>query len=391
MDISILFWLLSAALLYLFITSMILIRNRIELTELPHDTAENFKSKKISVCIPARNEEFNIGSLLKTVLDQNYDNFDVHVLDDRSTDRTPEILQEFRAAHPDQLFIHTGKEKPDDWFGKPWACQQLSYFATGDFLLFVDADTILQPEALNRISNSFRIYDLDMLTIWPRQILGTFWEKTVIPLIYFALLTVLPTIYVYRKPRWMPAAVYNRIRDRFAAANGQSVAFTRDAYERIDGHKSVKQQVVEDVELAKNIKKEGLTLRMFTGMSTISCRMYRSEEEMFEGLRKNFLAGFGNSMSLFVSAALLHLVVFILPFITLGWQFVNYNPPVLFLSVASISIILLQRLTISTWFSWNPLYVFTHPVGVLWFQRLGVVKIIDKLTGRSALWKGRKV
>jgi len=370
---------------------MILIRNRIELTELPHDTAENFKSKKISVCIPARNEEFNIGSLLKTVLDQNYDNFDVHVLDDRSTDRTPEILQEFRAAHPDQLFIHTGKEKPDDWFGKPWACQQLSYFATGDFLLFVDADTILQPEALNRISNSFRIYDLDMLTIWPRQILGTFWEKTVIPLIYFALLTVLPTIYVYRKPRWMPAAVYNRIRDRFAAANGQSVAFTRDAYERIDGHKSVKQQVVEDVELAKNIKKEGLTLRMFTGMSTISCRMYRSEEEMFEGLRKNFLAGFGNSMSLFVSAALLHLVVFILPFITLGWQFVNYNPPVLFLSVASISIILLQRLTISTWFSWNPLYVFTHPVGVLWFQRLGVVKIIDKLTGRSALWKGRKV
>ena len=391
MDISILFWLLSAALLYLLITSIILIRNRIELTELPHDTAENFKSKKISVCIPARNEQLNIGSLLKTILNQNYDNFEVHVLDDQSTDSTPEILQKFKTAHPDKLFIHTGKEKPDDWFGKPWACQQLSNFATGDFLLFVDADTKLQPGSLNRISNSFLIYDLDMLTIWPKQILGTFWEKTVIPLIYFALLTMLPTIYVYRKPRWMPAAVYNRIRDRFAAANGQCVAFTRDAYERIDGHKSVKQQVVEDVELEKNIKKEGLTLRMFTGMSTISCRMYRSEKEMFQGLRKNFLAGFGNSMSIFVSAALLHLVVFILPFITLGWQFVNYNPPVLFLSVASISIILLQRLTLSIWFSWNPLFVFTHPVGVLWFQRLGIVKIIDKLTGRSALWKGRKV
>lgn len=181
MEISILFWLLSASLLYLLITSVILIRNRIELTELPYDTAENFKSKKISVCIPARNEELNIGSLLKTVLDQKYDNFDVHVLDDQSTDRTPEILQEFKSVHPQKLFTHKGKEKPDDWFGKPWACQQLSEAATGELLLFIDADTKLEPGALSRINNSFQYYGLDMLTVWPRQILGTFWENTVIP------------------------------------------------------------------------------------------------------------------------------------------------------------------------------------------------------------------
>ena len=391
MDISILFWLLSAALLYLLITSIILIRNRIELTELPHDTAENFKSKKISVCIPARNEELNIGSLLKTVLNQNYDNFEVHVLDDQSTDRTPEILQKIKTAHPDRLFIHTGKEKPDDWFGKPWACQQLSEFATGDLLLFIDADTKLQPGALSRLNYSFQFYRLDMLTVWPRQILGTFWENTVVPLIYFALLTVLPTIYVYRKPRWMPASIYKRLRDKFAAANGQCVAFTNEAYHLIDGHRSVKQQVVEDVELAKNIKKNGLSLRMFSGMSSISCRMYRSEKEMFQGLRKNFLAGFGNSIPLFISAAILHLIVFILPFLVLIWQMLSYNPPIFFLSIASVTLIFIQRLIISTWFFWNPLFVFTHPIGVLWFQRLGIVKIVDKITGRSSHWKGRAV
>ncbi|MDZ7757591.1 glycosyltransferase [Rhodohalobacter sp.] len=391
MEISILFWLLSASLLYLLITSVILIRNRIELTELPYDTAENFKSKKISVCIPARNEELNIGSLLKTVLDQKYDNFDVHVLDDQSTDRTPEILQEFKSVHPQKLFTHKGKEKPDDWFGKPWACQQLSEAATGELLLFIDADTKLEPGALSRINNSFQYYGLDMLTVWPRQILGTFWENTVIPLIYYALLTVLPSIYVYRKPRWMPASIYHHLREKFAAANGQCVAFAKNAYLQIEGHKSVKQQVVEDVELAKNIKKAGLTLRMFTGMNTISCRMYRNEKEIFEGLRKNFLAGFSNSLPLFITAAILHIVVFILPFITIIWQIITYNPSLFFLSIASITLIFIQRLVISTWFHWNPLFVFTHPLGVIWFQRLGIIKIVDKITGKTALWKGRAV
>lgn len=391
MDISILFWLLSASLLYLAGTSIILIRNRFELTELPYDTAENFNSKKISVCIPARNEEHNIGSLLETVLDQKYDNFEVHVLDDQSTDRTPDILQEFKTKHPQRLFIHKGKNKPDDWFGKPWACQQLSEAASGELLLFIDADTKLKPGALSRINNSFQYYGLDMLTVWPRQILGTFWENTVLPLIYFALLTALPSIYVYRKPRWMPAFIYYRLRKHFAAANGQCVTFTQNAYRQIGGHRSVKQQVVEDVELAKNIKREGLTLRMFTGMNTISCRMYRSEKEMFEGLRKNFLAGFSNSLPLFITAAILHIIVFILPFFTLMWQIVHYNPPVFFLSIASIALIFIQRLVISTWFNWNPLYVFTHPLGVIWFQRLGIIKIVDKITGKTALWKGRSV
>ena len=391
MEISILFWVLSASLLYLLATSVILIRNRFELTELPYDTAETFNSKKISVCIPARNEELNIGSLLKTVLNQKYDNFEVHVLDDQSTDKTPEILQEFKAANSNKLYIHKGKEKPDDWFGKPWACQQLSEAATGELLLFIDADTKLEPGALSRINYSFQYYGLDMLTVWPRQILGTFWENSVLPLIYFALLTILPSIYVYRKPRWMPASIYHYLREKFAAANGQCVAFTDNSYRQIDGHRSVRQKVVEDVELAKNIKRKGLTLRMFTGMNAISCRMYRNEKEMFEGLRKNFLAGFSNSLPLFITAAILHIIVFILPFFTLIWQIFNYNPPLLFLSIASITVIFIQRLIISLWFYWNPLYVFTHPLGVIWFQRLGFVKVVDKITGKSALWKGRAV
>lgn len=391
MDISILFWLLSASLLYLAGTSIVLIRNRFELTELPHDTAEKFNSKKISVCIPARNEENNITTLLSSVFKQSYLNFNVHVLDDRSTDQTPQILNEFKNLHSDRLFVHQGETKPDDWLGKPWACHQLGSHADGEILLFVDADTELEKDALAKINHTFDYYKLDMIAVWPRQILGSFWEKTVIPLIYFALLTVLPSIYVYRKPRWMPKWIYTNFKDKFAAANGQCLAFTKETYQKINGHQSVKQQIVEDVHLAKNIKREGLQLRMFTGMKTISCRMYQSEPEMFEGLRKNFLAGFENSLPAFIIAAVLHILVFLLPFLTLVWQFVSYNPPIFFLSSAAISMIFVQRIIISIWFGWNPIYTFTHPLGVLWFQRLGLVKIIDKLTGRNALWKGRTI
>lgn len=391
MDISILFWLLSASLLYLLGTSIVLIRNRIELTELPHDTAENLNSKKISVCIPARNEENNIATLLSSVFKQTYSNFNVHVLDDRSTDQTPQILNEFRSFQPNRLFVHRGTTKPDDWLGKPWACHQLGSLADGEVLLFVDADTKLESDALAKINHTFAHYKLDMITVWPRQILGSFWERTVIPLIYFALLTVLPSIYVYRKPRWMPQWIYTNFKDKFAAANGQCLAFTKEAYRKINGHQSVKQQIVEDVHLAKKIKSEGLELRMFTGMETISCRMYKSEPEMFEGLRKNFLAGFENSLPAFIIAALLHIIVFLLPFFTLAWQLISYNPPILFLSSATISIIFIQRIIISIWFGWNPIYTFTHPLGVLWFQRLGFIKILDKMTGRNALWKGREI
>lgn len=387
MEITILFLLLSISFIYLLVTSFILLRNRLELTELVDDTLVSFKSKKISVCIPARNEEDNIGQLLDTLLDQTYENFEVQVLNDHSTDRTSKILNRYQKAYPAKLTVHAGKIKPNGWLGKPWACQQLGEAATGELLLFLDADTQLKPGALSKINTSFQYYHLDMLSVWPRQIFGTFWERCVIPLIYYTLLTVLPTIYVYRKPRWMPVSIYHKFSDKFAVANGQCIAFHKEAYDTIGGHQPVKDKVVEDVELAKVSKKAGLHIRMFTGMETIRCRMYRSEKEMFEGLRKNFLAGFGNSLTTFLSAAFLHLIVFVLPFLT--WF--HSNPAIAYLAVASVTLIFAQRLVLSVWFNWDPLFVFTHPLGVLWFQRLGGVKIIDRIAGRKTSWKGREV
>lgn len=386
-----LFWFNAFGLFYLLATTVVFIRNRFDLTPLTDATPSNNEHPKISVCIPARNEEAVIGNLLKSICKQDYERVEILVLDDQSTDKTPEIIQSFASDYPALIKPMNGESKPENWLGKPWACQQLGDAATGKILLFLDADTYLEPDMLKKTAISFEKYSLNMLTIWPRQLLGSFWERTVIPLIYYALVTLLPAIYVYRSPKWLPSFLQRKFLAAFAAACGQCIAFTRKAYDQIGGHQAVKQEIVEDVALAKKAKLNGLTLRMFHGVGSINCRMYRSEKDMFEGLRKNFLAGFGNSLLFFITAGIVHLVVFVLPFITFIYSLMIYNPALFSLSLASITILILHRLILSVWFKWNPVYGFLHPLGVLWYQRLGIVKIWDHLSGKKVQWKGRDV
>lgn len=282
-------------------------------------------------------------------------------------------------------------DKPEKWLGKPWACQQLGNLADGKILLFLDADTVLKNHTLSSISAAFYNHPIQMLSVWPQQLTVTFWEKVIIPLIYYALVTILPSIYVYRKPRWMPNRFYHRFKTAFAASCGQCIAIQNDAYREISGHNSVKNQIVDDVELAKEVKRHDFKLRMFHGVDSISCRMYKNETEIFEGFRKNFFPGFKYNYILFIASALYHLIVFVVPFISLIYSIFLGIPHLLFLSTASVSIILMHRLLLAVWFRWDPIYAFTHPLGVLWFQRLGIYSISDHFFGKKKRWKGRVI
>lgn len=381
---------LSFALIYLIATSFVLIRNRFDLTALKSETSANDHTPKISVCIPARNEEKNIENLLNSLLNQQYSNYDIHVLDDQSTDQTAEIVKAFVEQYP-QVKLHRGAVRPSEWLGKSWACHQLSKCANGQFLLFLDADTIADSSLISDTVAAFEKYDIQMLTVWPRQILITFWEKSVIPLIYYALVTLLPAIYVFRDPNWMPEFLIPTFSTAFSAACGQCIAFDRETYGKIGGHHSVKDKIVEDVELAKQVKRSGFRMRMFHGVGSISCRMYYNEEEMLAGFRKNFFAGFNRSQLLFIFAAILHMVVFLLPFITIMISLIQLDAVLFFLSIACISLILIHRLILSVWFKWDPFYAFTHPIAVLWFQRLGIISLTDYWLGKKSDWKGRKL
>lgn len=335
---------------------------------------------KISVLVPARNEELSIGTCVASLLDQDYPNYELLVLDDQSTDATAERLAAF--ASP-RLTVLQGIDKPAEWLGKPHACHRLSMQATGDILLFVDADTWFSRDALSRLVRGFETNNAQMITVWPMQRLGSFGERVVVPMVYFSLLTLLPTRYVSDDPKWMPEMIRARVRPLFAAACGQFIAIRRATYDSIGGHAAVKAHIVEDVALAKAVKAVGGRVVMAHGSHTVGCRMYRSHSELWNGFRKNFFAGFGYNVPFFIAAAAIHLVAYLLPF---GFLF-SYPR----LASLLIAIPVIQRLILSRWYRWDLRFAFTHALGVMWFQALGIRVLADRMFRTKLQWKGRSV
>lgn len=386
-------YLLYIALGYLLFTSFIFGWNRRTFGGLR--TVANYvtpsKTEKISICIPARNEERNIKKCVESALQQNYDNLEVLVLDDNSDDQTPEILNTLKKKYPGKLAVFKGQPKPGNWLGKPWACHQLSQEADGKILIFIDADVWLHTKTVSRLVRTMGSDVIDFATVWPQQILGTFWEKVLIPLIYYALATLLPVAYVRKNPRWLPKTIRKKVGPLFAAACGQFMAFKRPAYDKIGGHKAVKSDIVEDVALAKAVKKQGLSMDMYHGVGSVFCRMYTSHQEIRDGFRKNFLAGFNFNIPLFVFMSILQAVVFLLPLVTLFYGFFATSISHILISAISIIIVWTHRAILAKWFKWQPSYGLLHALGVIWFQWLGVDVLRDYFGDRSAKWKGRSI
>ncbi len=381
-------YILGAALLFMILTTAVLLRNRFEFKSIADQSLLNVANQpKVSICVPARNEENVIEKCVKSLIDQTYENKEILVLDDNSTDTTPDILKHLSSSS-DQLKIINGKPKPEDWLGKPWACHQLSQKASGDILVFIDADVWLEPDTISKAT--CKLSNIDALTVWPQQRVHGFLEKLIVPTIYFALLTLLPATYVERSPRWMPGFLKSFLNPKFVAACGQFIAFNKSAYNGINGHQGVKEAVVEDMELARNLKNNGFTLSMMNGINSVYCRMYTSGSEIWQGLQKNFLAGFGSSFE-FIFMGILHLLFFVFPFFTLVIGYLNNDQILLGLSILIILLYIFQRLILNIWFKWNWWMAIFHPFAIIWYQLLGLKCILNRIFGWKSSWKGRPV
>lgn len=376
------------AIFYLIATSVVLVRNYFEFEGLRDvRIQEQHNAPFVSICIPARNEEAVIDRCVKSALKQDYENFEVLVLDDNSTDGTTKILEQFSGIIASLTHLK-GAPKPDDWLGKPWACHQLSEQAKGEILIFIDADVWLEPKAVPNTVESLR--NFDAITVWPQQKLVSFWEQMILPLIYFALLTLLPTKYVERTPRWLPPFLKLTLDPKFVAGCGQFFAFNKKPYNSINGHQGVRTKVVEDMELARNLKNNSHSLKMFHGLDTVNCRMYTNHSDIWKGFQKNFLAGFGN-LAEFIIMGTVHFIVFLFPFCSLVVGLSTNQALLTGLSIVVLSIIFLQRLFLNIIFKWNVWTAFLHPFSVLWYQFLGLACVFKKLFGMKTKWKGREV
>ncbi len=410
---------LATAFVFFFATSLILIHNRRHFLGLaglntgtilpaPELSGKNLSNPDwVSILIPARNEESNLPKLLNSLGKQNWPRLDIHILDDQSEDSTREIAEEFRDDIKSRMrdnplsdihvTVHSSLERPEGWLGKNWACHQLAGHARGNIFIFLDADTWLAPDAISLIMDGVHGFELDFATVWPHQVMESLLEKTVVSSVYATVAAYLPTRYSYRAPVWIPFRnLRQKVKPMFASACGQCMIFNKDTYREIGGHKSVKDQVVEDVMLAKMVVRNGSAMRMFHGTDRLWCRMYRNPSEIFNGFRKNFFAGFNYSMPSFFLAWLLHFIVYVLPALVLiaalaGIPEGNTQPVITALSAVVVLTALIQRLWVAKFLKWPLSAGFLYLLGILWFHMLAFVVIYDLLSKSGATWKGRPV
>jgi chlorobactene glucosyltransferase len=277
--------------------------------------------KSLAVLIPARNEEENIAHILYDLSQQSLERFEVIVYDDLSEDKTVDVVFEAQKMNPNVILIN-GKELPKGWGGKNHACYQLALHTNADIIVFLDADVRIKKNFLHKVASHSIKNDLDLLSIFPVQITYTPGEKIVVPLFNWILLTLLPL-----------SLVKNSSWSSFSAANGQCMVFNGDNYRRNQWHKSVKNEIVEDIGIMKAMKKNKCKVETLIGQNEISCRMYHTFIESFKGVARSAPAFFSNNLAWAVFYLTMVLIApFLLVFINI-WYLVYFALFVVFLRI----------------------------------------------------------
>jgi chlorobactene glucosyltransferase len=274
-------FLLASPWLALFLWVRLGARFPTELSEKSADDAVRRRWPSLSVVVPARNEAVNIVACVRSLAASDYPDFEIVVVDDRSSDRTAELARSVPRGNARRIELVDGRPLPTGWLGKPWACHQGFQVATGSLVLFTDADTRHGAQLARRAVAALDEDEGDLLTVVGRQLMETFWERLVQPQIFLLMLMRFPDFErLARRGSW-----------REAVANGQFLLFRREAYESIGGHSVVRDEVAEDLALAQHVKRAGLRLRIRGAEHHLETRMYRSLAQLVEGWSKNIVMG----------------------------------------------------------------------------------------------------
>jgi chlorobactene glucosyltransferase len=322
---------------------------------------------KISILIPARDEENNLKNILGDLKRLDYKNFEVIVCNDHSTDKTLEVLNHYKSVIP-QLQYFTNEPLPDGWIGKNFACYKLAQRASGNWLLFLDADVRVKPQLLKKAITYVKNWNVKLLSVFPEQIIRTTGEWKTIPVMNWILLSFL-----------MLPSVKNKSFSSLSAANGQMMFFEAENYNKNQWHYMVKDKNVEDITIARQMKKKRYPISVLLGNNDILCRMYHNY--------KSALNGFSLNVHQFFVGSRLWMVLFLLvtwfrlPFYLFSGQYG--------LLLLSMFLILLMKYMISglSRFSFKKNMEF-HP-DQLWAFTLMVFYNLKNYRQKRIEWKDR--
>ncbi|HUR82341.1 MAG TPA: glycosyltransferase family 2 protein [Thermoanaerobaculia bacterium] len=280
---------------------MILITTLINLLGVPRlRQREPGRFPRVSVIIPARDEERAIERTVRALLAQTYPELEIIVVNDRSVDRTGGILAQFP-----RITVIDNTEPPEGWLGKPWALHQGSLRATGELLLFMDADVVYEPDAISQaIAHFEQRGDLALLMLFPDLEAHGFWEHVSMPNLTMFAFTLAPL--------WLS----NRTRIvHFAVGAGTGNLVRADLYRAAGGHEALRGAVIDDVGLARLMRSEGHRTEVVRAEKQVGVRMYHGLREVIDGFTKNSFAVVGYSYVLAAATLVLAALVHLLPFV----------------------------------------------------------------------------
>lgn len=318
---------------------------------------------RVSALVPARDEAAAIDGCIDALLRTDVD--EVLVLDDASSDDTANRVATW-SRRDARVRLLRGQGPPPGWLGKAAACEGLRRAATGDWLLFVDADVRVESDLLLRLGP----VATDLLSAVPRQLAVGPVERLVIPLLHLT----------YTSWLFLPAVRRSR-RSSVLAANGQLVLARASALSRMGGFEAVRAAVVDDMALVRAARRAGLDVDFLDGSALATCRMYSSGRALFDGFSKNLYPGIGGHPAALLTVLSLYTVTLLLPWLAAPWSAAAW---------IGLGANLLQRLLLAWRFRQPALDTLAHPLGVLLFLLIAARSAWWSWTG-TATWRGRPV
>lgn len=334
---------------------------------------------RVSIVIPARNEERDVEAAVRSHLDQDYPDFEVIVVEDRSSDATADILARL-ARGATRLTVVPGVDPPAGWLGKPHALAQGAAAACGELLLFVDADVRYGPRALSEAVSYLQTRGLDLLVLLPRVEMRGFWENVLMPYLLVAFFQAPGFLANWRRPRWI------------AAGGGAGNLVRRAVYDEVGGHAALRDSVVDDVRLGFAVKGAGHRFGVARAEHRVAVRMYRGFREVFDGFTKNVAYIYQGAVgALLMAITVTTLGAALLPPAALAAVLLGAKVPArdLVLAAESITLALAARVALAGALS-DPLWpALTHPIMAAVWSGILVRSLYLRFIRRRLTWRGR--
>lgn len=350
------------------------------LKKLPKKTKQNLITKDlVSILVPARNEEDVIESTIQSIINQNYQDFELLILNDNSDDNTKVIIEKYTKQYKNIKLIE-GTDLPKGWLGKNWACHQLSQKAKGNYLLFVDADTKIDKNILSDTLATLHKDKSDLLSLVPNRETFLVADNAMKKIISWFIVC------------WLPMKLALTLNASFLSATfGQFMLFKKQSFIEIGGFENIKDNPVDDFQLGRNIKKKKLKWNLYDGEKRISTRTYNSNKEFVRGYAKNIFPAVGYSISIFLSIflILLSFVLFSTLPIALYLMGMEQNSEFIILSVTLFILLTLSWSIVTYRFNYSITTPLSFPILISLVILLAARSFSDNLFYGST-WKDRK-